>query len=692
MLRRSASALFRSSSFSILLAAASSAAISLVPQQARAEDSLYGTRGGDQMTEREHAIALTFERGHATLVVQRTIHNGLDRHDEAQFWLSIPYGAVATGVRTLGYVKGKPRWYEGELLEAEEAAARYQELTGLGGYYPKDPVLLSWRDPTLLAMQVFPVEPQADKVIEYTLTIPASWREGRWVIELPAMGTATLAADLTLQPGEALDQLFVDGAVVGANHQLELDRGAVIELAPRDPDPVTLSLASVDTGENRHLVQLDVSLAARISEIPERAQIVVALDLSRSRSPEQVEAQRQAAIAYLEHFRDPALAAEVAVIGFDREVHDLTAEFVSAEQAIATLTQALLNTRNGSEIGEALTRASALLADHAPARAPRRIVVMTDFLTASRLTPDALAPIVDRSKAIVHLATVDPGQAFVQRDDSHPWSKLAARTEGVLWTAFASQWDEPDAPASPAAVFEEWARPVRIDDFELDVEGLRFTDAEQLQLGSLLPEMLAEGEGLERIALSSSDARKLIVTGRLWNRSFNQAQRSSDAHGDRWSAMVFGTALLDELSEPEMMTLAMRGKAVSPVTSYLAIEPGVRPSTEGIEAWERSGLGLIGLGNSGLFGSGGGGGRGTGVHFDPEGWLHGEVSDAWRRCGGAGPISVALETTVDEIVNVSMLAPTKLDPAVEVCMQQSIWSIELPGQFDSHFEIWLVQL
>ena len=31
------------------------------------------------------------------------------------------------------------------------------------------------------------------------------------------------------------------------------------------------------------------------------------------------------------------------------------------------------------------------------------------------------------------------------------------------------------------------------------------------------------------------------------------------------------------------MVLARRGRAVSPVTSYLAIEPGVRPSTEGLE-------------------------------------------------------------------------------------------------------------
>lgn len=31
-----------------------------------------------------------------------------------------------------------------------------------------------------------------------------------------------------------------------------------------------------------------------------------------------------------------------------------------------------------------------------------------------------------------------------------------------------------------------------------------------------------------------------------------------------------------------MLALAFLGRAVSPVTSYLAIEPGVRPSTAGV--------------------------------------------------------------------------------------------------------------
>src|SRR6187397_1969489 len=97
---------------------------------------------------------------------------------------------------------------------------------------------------------------------------------------------------------------------------------------------------------------------------------------------------------------------------------------------------------------------------------------------------------------------------------------------------------------------------------------------------------------------------------------------------------------------PEMMTLAMYGGAVSPVTSYLAIEPGVRPSTEGLTEGE------------------GGGGRGFGIGLGRAGMTHvtGNVSPInrqafleqalraeWGRCGGkADSASVDLETTQAE--------------------------------------------
>jgi hypothetical protein len=664
------------------------AALTLLPSTVEAGgDSVFGNRGGDQLREREHQIELSFSRGHAELRVRRTVHNGIERHDEAQFWLSLPWGSVATGLRSLGELDGRPKWFEAELLEAEAAAARYQELTGLGGYYPKDPALLSWRGQTEMALQVFPVAPGTDKTVEYTLSMPATWTEGRWHIELPSLGTEALPAELTLVPSEELDQLFVDGQVVARGHRVTLDRDVQLALAPTDPAPYTLSLASVDTGE-RTLAHWQVVLAPQISTIPTDARIVLILDLSRSVDEAELEAQRNVALAYLEHFRDPALAAEVALLGFDREVHDLSKGFVSASQAIQWLGDAKLRRRNGSDVGLALGRAAELLGD-APKADPRRIVLLSDFETASRVRPDVLAPTVARSKALVHLVAVsDAEEPELSRDDAHDWSPLAAASEGVLWYANAPRkWDDDEQRILAHEVFEELARPVRIDQVTLAVAGL----SEDVDYCAHCELTLDEGEGVEQLALSETPAGLLSIDGLLWNTRLHETSKPSSKAGDRWSALVFGSDLIWQLSEPEMMTLAMRGRAVSPVTSYLAIEPGVRPSTEGLEEWETGGLGLSGSGGGG---SGIGSGMGLGAMgpgLDKQAWLEGELRDGWVRCGGRGVDgSVGLETQTIEVLEV-VFTQVHADAKLQACMEQVAWSIDLPIEFGG-FETWTITL
>lgn len=662
------------------------AALSLLPSTAEAGgDSVYGNRGGDLMREQEHRIELTFARGHVELKVRRTVHNGIERHDEAQFWINLPYGAVATGLRSLGEAKGKPKWFEAELLEAEAAAARYLELTGVGGYYPKDPALLSWRDPTLLALQVFPVAPKSDKTVAYDLIMPAVWEDGRWRIELPSLGTDTMPAELIIRSDEALDQLFVDDGVVANGHFMTLDRDVALSLAPTNPSPISLSLASVETGA-QHLAHWRVTLAPEMSTLPQQAKIVLVLDLSRSNGEDEIGAQRELALAYLAHFQAPALGAEVAVLGFDREVHALTPGFVSATEATKLLESATLTRRNGSEIGLALEQADALLSK--AGKGPRRVVVLSDLETAQRVTPHDLTPTLAHSKAIVHFVDVSTdSEASLDRDDSHDWSALAASTTGVVWQAGApEQWDDDDARSYGIEVFEELARPVRIDDFSLDVTGLsQYVDC------CTTDTTLDEGQGIDSLMLAPVGAGELIVSGRTWNSPLRETAKPSKREGDRWAAMVFGTELLGELSEPEMMTLAMRGGAVSPVTSYLAIEPGVRPSTEGLEAWESGGIGLIGSG----WGSGGGsgfGGRGSArPSFDKQAWLEQELRDGWERCGGRNVAGeVGLETRTGEIVDVT-LTSAQADAGVRGCMLQVAWSVELPREF-SAVEQWVIVL
>src|SRR5689334_5317639 len=90
-------------------------------------DSFHATRS-EKLVEKSHRIDIQLGHGYADLRVRRTVHNGGPRHDQATFYIDMPRGAVAVGLRTLGVMDGKPHWFAGELLEAEAAAARYQEL------------------------------------------------------------------------------------------------------------------------------------------------------------------------------------------------------------------------------------------------------------------------------------------------------------------------------------------------------------------------------------------------------------------------------------------------------------------------------------------------------------------------------------------------------------------------------------
>src|SRR5262249_34930340 len=150
----------------------------------------------------------------------------------------------------------------------------------------------------------------------------------------------------------------------------------------------------------------------------------------------------------------------------------------------------------------------------------------------------------------------------------------------------------------------------------------------------------------------------------------------------RWAALVFGSDLLYELSEEEMMPLAMLGRAVSPVTSYLAIEPGVRPSTEGLDEHEGGGgQGFgIGLGSA----SGVVHGSGYGFQIDKRAFLRDALAKGLAACGGAGrKVKVRVESTLREVVHVraAIDGDKAADDKLRNCVEEAAWALELPEVF-----------
>ncbi len=641
----------------------------LLARGARGEDSVEALRF--DLREDSHVIDVRVDRGFATLIVQRAVTNPGPKSDQATFFIRVPETAVATRLRSAGTnPRGERVWFEGDLMEAEEAAQKYKELTGIGGYYPKDPALLSWRHQGELALQVFPVPARAQKLVEYTLKIPLAYADGVYKLSLPELGTKHVPARLRFSPARSEDHITVNGVETRPDNVVVAARPIELELAPVNAPRLDVGVASVPFGQARVLVHTRIRAAPRLAEVPDGAHVAIVLDGSRSHHD--AVAALAAVRAYLMSFR----TASVDLVMFDREPRLPVGRTVDVKDAIARLEAFTPELRNGSNLDLALTRADAILA--ASPRVARRVVVVTDTRTREALGPEVVARLPWRSGAIVHMATVSSSpDASLTRVDDSPWAALPRRTGGLFWTGTIHA-----ANRAGRTTYEEWARPKRID--RLSITGLT-PDFEA-------PAALEEGQGLEQHAIASRETTRVEVKGELWSAPYVAGFSPSAELGKLEAALVFGSPLLHELTEPEQMRLAMIGRAVSPVTSYLAIEPGVRPSNEGLDHASGEGGGGqgfgVGLGRLGSIGHGGGAWR----SFDLMAHLRRELRAAGAACGvKSDELSTTLETTLEEIVDVRDVAlASARDAKAEACVRDRLWAVELPGVFAAEHDTFLV--
>src|SRR5690606_17881837 len=151
---------------------------------------------------------------------------------------------------------------------------------------------------------------------------------------------------------------------------------------------------------------------------------------------------------------------------------------------------------------------------------------------------------------------------------------------------------------------------------------------------------------------AASAPSALTLTGQLWSDPIRLELAAAPAFSAATAAFVFGADRHDHLAEAELRAVALAGRAVSPVTSYLAIEPGVRPSKIGLDEDEGDGfeMGLFGVGRYGTICGG------TGRSTAPQTELASLIPTAAcvRAHAPADPwtVELAIETTRDEIVEV----------------------------------------
>ena len=661
---------------------ATGAGLVAAPGLAIAQDGLSGLRG--VLEERQHRIDLTIAPGHATLVVQRTVENLGRRHDQADWQIFLPETAVATLLRTRGMVDGVPRWFVGELMEAEAAAAKYRELTGIGGYYPKDPALLSWRSPGHLALQVFPVPPGERKTVSYTLEMPTTYRDGRHELSIPRLGIADAPAEVVVRPLSKQDRLLVNGQPFPAGGRLATIGGdAVIALVPAWTPQVGAALGVKTFGDDRTLVSYRIDAAPRLGHVPRDAEVVVILDWSRSLDQKLCEDGVGAAAAVLRHFP----GASVEVLTVDRQVRRRHGRFVPVARALSDLATIEIQRRNGSNLDRALAQADQLLAT-APARHARRVLLFSDLRTREALDVAKLEGAFKRSGALLHVARIEQGRPQLTADPEGEWSGVARATGGLLWNALVASGATEAPNGEMTTTMEELARPMRLHRFRVIAPGIDVSPSAGDDDGGASAQNLDEGQGIAGLKIARDPPPWMEIVGELWSRQVRVRVSPDPAESRRWSALVFGSEVMDGLSDKEMMVLARYGRAVSPVTSYLAIEPGVRPSTEGLEdvgaGGGGTGEGTIGLGNLATYGRGGGG-------FDHVAWLRKALEPARKTCGfGRDAVSIAIETTLDEIVDVPKLSTDGRGD--RACLLEAVWSLELPAAFSSAHEFWSVQL
>jgi len=403
--------------------------------------------------------------------------------------------------------------------------------------------------------------------------------------------------------------------------------------------------------------RLEVDMARRLSETPQRQSVVFVVDASHSMDEEGIDAQLQLARAYLSHLPD----ARFALVGTRRRA-ELWSDFTPAasfEHTVSALQAAgRLAPNNGSFLDRGLARAQQLLSKQ---QGPTAVILLTDdrlrpawstertLEDADRLPPHSVLHVVDASAR---------GVPELLRSDDHRLFPLAQRRGGVAVMAHGL--------AGKRSQLEREAlylvRPNR-----LDHPGLDNLPERALQVSDNI-DFIREGASLRWMDQVKQAPQSVTLKGQLWSRPAEFIAVTGEPFHRATAAYVFSLDHYDALTPAQQFVVASYGRAVSPVTSYLAIEPGVRPSTIGLE--DR--LGTVGHGR------GAGGFRGRSAHVPrPIDW-DAIAERARQRCKAHPSPTRArarVDTTDHEIVDVRLRSK---DDDHGRCVVEALWQEQLP--------------
>lgn len=523
---------------------------------------------------------------------------------------------------------------------------------------------------------------------DYKIALPKGTQTaGKWhlVVSDHARLDAGRLAQWSLRFGEgakalAFESLDTPVFIPDAPDSENSAGSASFELAAAPITTLNARLGSVTASTGHAFSRLEIDMAAELQPLPKKAQLVFVVDASHSQGSEGIDAQLAIASAYLSHVPD----AEVELVLYRRFAQQLFQGFIPVstfEQRLAQARQqGLLAPGNGSHLDHGAQLASKLLATR---KGPLRMVITTDLLLRpSFLTKHGLAALTQLpTRAIVHVVNYglyETNWASMSRADNELLGPLATKHHGIY------AWIEGSNDGHSKQLRSELlglVRPTTIDNvvvsgFESKWNG---TDADSV---------LYEGRG-ERVMLAVESAPEAItIRGKIWSDPYRRVVHAKTRFSRATAGWVFSEDEHGELTDAEMMRVAKMGRAVSPVTSYLAIEPGVRPSPIGLPEME-SGSGYVS-------GSGSGYGRGSGGFHSKDRVppnLMALVANEAARCialhkpAADWSLTLSIDTTYREIVDVQ---PTTRATALHTCLLEAVWATQLNERFiqeRDHFDL-----
>lgn len=650
-------------------------------------DSLSSTYG-DELVEAGHRAKVALDGRVAVVTVTRKLENRGKYADEARLTINLPAESAVVGLRA----RSRGKWIAGTLQNAETAQRQYDRLTRDGPVRSDGPALMAYNDTANVELTVFPVRKGSARVVEYTVRASTCYSNGLRLFGYPRSDAATGAIDVIAVKGRVYQSLVkaplevkdsVDSCVADRGSSPDSFVWAVFDA--RQKEQLGTAFASFDTGADQRLTRLEVDVSAELSKAPKRAKVVFVVDASHTQGPDGITAQLELAKAYLEHVPD----ASFEVVLYRRYAERLLGRFAPAKDAASVLAgvpRSALDPNNGSNLDDGLGLAASLLSG---TRGPARVVAFTDsrlrvgFDNSVAAAMFAAAP----EQVVLHIVdnplTLGADQEF-GRFDGHELSSIAEQFGGIVISPNAEMmWN--DVETSMLAL----VRPLQID--SVAIAGLEIPNA---------PALLREGEAVRHMEVmpSANAPRSVTLSGKLWARDVSKTIRIDRALTAEMPAMVFGTEHWRELNPESIESVAMAGNAVSPKTSYLAVNPDLGPSSTDF----KGGLSMSGICGGCSIGCGSRCGiRGIGhigravEEIDLNALLAGWMEPATAVCQAMHSTrnhstTVNFEIHSREIADVAV--ETSASDEFAECIEDAAWDIQLDSRFWRTFDRRIVSL